>query len=240
MAALLESRQERGLPAIAFVKGEPAELQAILGGAVDEFDSDLRLGAIGHAVRNPGFATTNRVIGPAFGEIKLTFQKRMKVAVGHAEVHGDGAVVGLAGSPAVLALNARSFVPFFHIGGLIDDSDRGATAMGTADALVELREHEILIPAVQRKKLLKGPRMCARRKRDRLNRLSRQRTQLTFDVGSDVPPGGSDRAVIEVLEETTKCWTQRQKFFSLHNPSLSKCLPHKEFRHLMGADLRVF
>jgi hypothetical protein len=125
-----------------------------------------------------------------------------------------------------LPLNAGGLVSLLEEGRFVDEANGLTAAMGNPlDPLVEPRIHEILVPAVKGQELLKIPRMNARVQRHRFNRLARKRTQLALNISGDVSPGGHNRAVVKVLQESIQGGTQRQKLLGLHENPLSNASP---------------
>src|SRR5579864_8674586 len=219
------AREKRGLASVAFVEAEPAERNAMSCCSIDEFQSDLRLGPEGHALRDLGGPAATRILRPTLGEIQFPVQQRMETGVGEAEVDRDGAIVRLAGRPAILPLDAGSLGALLDERRLVDDPDGVAPAVGGGDLSLELLPHQILIPHEVGEKMLEGSGMNVGFKRDRLDRLAREISQLPADVGRDVPTGGHHGTIFEDRKSTIQRGTKCQQILGLHVFPLSSAFP---------------
>lgn len=226
MAALKEGGQKRRLSAVPFVEGEPAKFQVALGSSIDELKGDVRLGAVDPVVGDSRGTAAGAIVSPTVGQVEFAFEEGVEVPIGDAQMHRNNAIVRFAGGATILALDAGGFISLLKVGGLVDHSDGVGPAMGTLlDPPVDPRTHEIFVPTMQGEEFLEIPRMNAGIQRHRLYGLTRKRSQLTLDVGGDMPSSRRHRTVIKVFQESIQGGPQDKKRFRIHEFPLSNASP---------------
>ena len=119
LLALVESLQKVRLAAVVLVEDQRVELEAVGARRVQQFQRDLPLGSLDHAVGNVGGAAALAVVAPALGQEEVGVEQRLEPAATHSQMHRHDAVLVLAQRPTSLSLNSRSHVPLLRDGGLV-------------------------------------------------------------------------------------------------------------------------
>lgn len=167
-------------------------------------EGGLALRAIDPLVGDAGGAAPGPVLVPGLArQIQLAVQERVEVVARRrvAQVDADDAVVGLAGGPAVLPLDACRLGSLPGETGLVQDADRFGVAVASGDTLLEPVPDGGLVPAEQAQELLKRPRRGAGGVGDRLDALASKVRRLALDVGVEVAAGRDPaETVVELLE----------------------------------------
>ena len=120
MLALVESLQKVRLAAVVLVEDQRVELEAVGARRVQQFQRDLPLGSLDHAVGNVGGAAA---LAAALGQEEVGVEQRLEPAATHFQMHRHDAVLLLAQRPTSLSLNSRSLVPLLRDGGLVNQPD---------------------------------------------------------------------------------------------------------------------
>jgi hypothetical protein len=107
--AVIQATQKRRTLAIALIKRQPVQLDAVARSPIDFFQSDLPFGSIDNRVRNAGFPAAGTVVGPGLGQKQLGIDQGLEAALRQTQVNGDDAIVHLADTAKVLPLHAGSF-----------------------------------------------------------------------------------------------------------------------------------
>src|SRR5262249_12067280 len=137
LAAPAQGAQQAGLAAVALVEGQPGEAYPVGHRPVVQPQGYLPLGPIRQPVGDAGGATALTVGVPLAGQVQLAVQQAVGVAGGVAEVDGDDAVVHLAGSAAVLALDARGLVPLLGAAAVVEGADAVLRGVVAGDELLK-------------------------------------------------------------------------------------------------------
>ena len=183
MLSCLQTTQELGLAAVAFVKRQPVEVQAIANGVVVQFQADLPFRPVDHVIRDARFAATRTIIRPVLGQEQVTVEQAVKIVAGIAQVYRDGAVLLLADATAPLPLDAGRLVAFLGETGFVQDADADAPRRVPSRTISWTRSRmPVLVPLVLAQELLQGSRCHTRLDGDRLDALLRQVRQLPVDI----------------------------------------------------------
>jgi hypothetical protein len=191
--------QEARLAAVIFIEGQPVQVQAVAGGAVQLLQGDAPLGTIDDLVGNGRLAAALAVVAPRFGQKQVAIDQGLVAAAADAEVDGDDTVFFLAHSPAPLPLDAGGLVSLLDLTGFVDEADDAEVGGGQGpqplgNLLLELIAQARLVPDVIAQKVLQGADGGAGGPGNGLDRLARQ-------VGKQAPAIGVQMLTRAVVQE---------------------------------------
>src|SRR5579884_2896668 len=173
--SLIQSADELRSLAVFLVKGDPVEIQLIGFGSVQLLQGDLPLGPVFHVIGDARRPVAFAVFGPILREEQFGIDQGLVAALADAEVHGDDAVVELADTAEVLALDAGGLVAGLQGRGLVDQTDVAQAIIGQArqfdpDVALQLLTCLSVLPLVVAEELLQGTDGTACSLGDRLDR----------------------------------------------------------------------
>jgi hypothetical protein len=135
----------------------------------------------------------------------------------------DHAVFDLAHRAAVLALDTGSLVAFLGKAGLIDNTNAMSMRMTPGDVLLQTISHGCLIPAEKAQELLEVSWRFTAGISYRLDTLSGQVAQLTFDVEAEITAGrDSAEAIIKLVQKSSQFRFDSHNRFDVHVDNLLK------------------
>src|SRR6185312_4462681 len=203
--------------AVALVERQPIEMQAIGDGPVVQFQGDLRLGAVGHRIRNPRFPAAATIRRPTLGQEQLPVEQAVEVLDGIAQMHGDQAVFELAEAAAPLLLYPRCFVAFLGVAGLIEEADRMRPRVFGPDDLLDAIAQPIIVPLELAEELLQRAGRDSRLQGDRLDALLGKVGELSTNIHSQVSTGVlAGETVGEPTQEAFEFRFQLADLLSIH------------------------
>ena len=213
LPSIVQFSQKMPVSAVMLVESQPGETQTIADRPLILLQSDLPLGTIHDILRNAGLLTPLTIFVPGlFGQIRFSVQQRVEIRRGITQMYADHAVFDLAHGATVLTLDAGGFVAFLGKAGLINNSNAVRMAMPPGDVLLQTVSGSSLIPAEQAQELLEVPGRFTESVSHRLDALSGQVAQLTFNVEVEIAAcRDSAEAVVKLVQES------RQFRFDSHN-----------------------
>ena len=172
-------------------------------GPVPLLHSDPPLGTRDEVVGDTRGPAAFPVVGPTFWQEQLAVQEGLVTPLADAERDGDDAVVHLAETAQVLALDTWRLGTLFDGTGLVDQADDshavvGQGGQGVGDLLLAEVAHLVFVPSMILEELLESADGCTGLEGDRLDALAWQVGEQTADVGAQVLKGLGVAAAEEI------------------------------------------